>query len=118
MYPAVECWIPLGFPVEPEVYKIKRGSSESIISIGQSAVAFSISSLHQTSLPLSMATSLFVRSKTIHFSIDGADCIASLEISYNGVNFAPLNPPSAVISILQSASLILSDKDLAEYVRD
>ena len=35
-------------------------------------------------------------------------------MSFRGVIFSPLNPPSAVIKILQSASLILSDNDFAE----
>ena len=33
MYPAELCTIPLGFPVDPDVYKIKRGSS-AFISTG------------------------------------------------------------------------------------
>ena len=104
----------MGFPVEPEVYKIKSGASASIISIGQLEVTFSISSCHQTSLPFFIEIVFFVRSKTMHFSIEGVVCIASSEISFKGVIFAPLNPPSAVIRILQSASLILSESDFAE----
>ena len=104
----------MGFPVEPEVYKIKSGASASIISIGQVEVTFCISSCHQKSLPFFIEIVFFVRSKTMHFSIDGVVFIASLEISLRGVIFAPLNPPSEVIRILQSASLILSDNDFAE----
>ena len=35
MYPAQVCTIPFGFPVEPDVYKINNGSSESITSGSQ-----------------------------------------------------------------------------------
>ena len=43
-YPAEECTTPLGFPVEPEVYRIKRGSSAFIFSTGQSFDATAINS--------------------------------------------------------------------------
>ena len=34
-YPPVVCMTPFGFPVEPDVYKMNNGSSESIGSHGQ-----------------------------------------------------------------------------------
>ena len=40
--------------------------------------------------------------------------MASSEISFKGVILSPLNAPSAVIRIVQFASLILSDNDCAE----
>ena len=34
MYPATLCTTPFGFPVDPEVYKINKGSSASITVAG------------------------------------------------------------------------------------
>ena len=108
------CTIPFGFPVEPDVYNMKRGSSESIISAGQSPSTFSISSPHHTSLPSFVSISEFVLFKTIHFSMEGVFFIALSEISFNGIILSPLYPPSEVIKILQFASFILSDNDFEE----
>ena len=114
MYPAVVCTIPLGLPVDPDVYKIKSGSSEFMISASKFESTFSNSSCHQTSLPFIIFMLVLVLFNTIHFSIEGAFFMASSDILFNGITLSPLKPPSAVSKILQSASLILSDNDFDE----
>ena len=47
MYPPVVCITPFGFPVEPLVYKINRGSSASISSGAHSEFAELIDRLHE-----------------------------------------------------------------------
>src|SRR5256886_2547496 len=48
-YPPVECWIPFGFPVVPDVYRMNNGSVASIASGSHSASALAMSSCHQWS---------------------------------------------------------------------
>src|SRR5947209_10971684 len=63
-YPPVECWIPFGFPVVPDVYRRNSGSVASIASSSHFASAFPMSSCHQWSRPSRMGTSAPVRRKT------------------------------------------------------
>ena len=65
----VECKTPFGFPVEPDVYKIKRGSSEFCSLISHSLDCFETSSSYQISVLLSKYSSDPVLLTTIIFFI-------------------------------------------------
>mmetsp|Transcript_22204 Transcript_22204/g.35856 ORF Transcript_22204/g.35856 Transcript_22204/m.35856 type:complete len:208 (+) Transcript_22204:1478-2101(+) len=65
MYPAVLCTMPLGVPVDPEVYSMKRGASDSTHSHSQLASTAAISSCHHVSRPVTMGHSPASRRKTI-----------------------------------------------------
>ena len=105
---------PFGFPVEPEVYKIKEGSSASITSIGQLALTLFISKSHHKSRSIFIEILLFVRFNTIHFLMDGVVFIASSAIFFREIILSALKPPSAVIKRLHFASFIHNGYDFAE----
>ena len=115
MYPPVVCITPLGCPVDPEVYKINRGSSASISSGGHiSEIELSlVSSSHQKSLPDIIFVSSPVRLTTIHFSTL-VSSIAVSALDFEGTDFPPLTPLSAHIRSfgLQSKILLLSESEL------
>ena len=109
MYPAVVCTIPFGRPVDPEVYKIKSGSSASITSAWLVASASSIRGCIHSSRPSFIEISCPVRFTTSTFSIDGVFTNASSAIRFRSMTFVPRNPPSAVISSLHEESLMRLD---------
>ena len=108
------CNTPLGFPVEPEVYKINNGSSESMGS-GSHVVAIplDISSYHTSreSFHGILPTVLLI---TRVFLTSGHFSNASSTFDLSGTTLPPLNPSSAVITISQLASRILSFSDSGE----
>ncbi len=113
----------MGFPVDPEVYKINNGSSASISSHGQSALAFCISSSHQRSRPSfishSIPDSSPTRFTTIQVSTFSSICsdaraIAVSAFGFIGIAFAPRKVPFAVMSVLQVESTIRSANASAE----
>ena len=109
------CKTPFGFPVDPEVYKIKSGSSALITSGSHSASASTIASCHQISREASKLTSSPVRSTTTTFSIDGHSATAASAFAFIGISLrGPRIAVSCVISILHAESLILSRRDSAE----
>ena len=113
MYPPHVCTMPLGFPVEPEVYKINKGSSLSMISAGQWSSTSANASCHQTSISF-QATSWPVRLSTIDVFMLVQWVNASSAMAFSGVTLAPRNPPSAVTNMAQSASFILAANAAAE----
>ena len=108
------CNIPFGFPVEPEVYKMNKGSSASIISATLFPKAASKSGCNQMSRPSFIFTAVLVRLATNTFSTQGHFSNASSTIPFKSTDLLPLNPPSDVITILHSESLILAATAEAE----
>ena len=105
------CITPFGFPVEPLVYRMNKGSSASIISGSHKLSADSIASCHQTSLPSIISVGLPVLLTTRTFSIDGVFLRASSAFFFIGISvFMPLTPASCVTKTLHSESLILDSK--------
>ena len=97
---------------------MKSISSASISSASHSLFpwvsTFFISSSHQTSRPFIMETGVRVRVKTITLFIVG-HCTSASSITFlSCTSLAPRMPPSQVITILHSASFILSAMDCAE----
>src|SRR5690606_1372344 len=106
--------IPFGLPVEPEVYKINKGSSASIISGSQSLEAASRSGCNHSSRPSFIGISSWVLLATKTDLIDSHFTKASSTIPLRSIDFLPLNEPSAVINNLQSESLILVESAVEE----
>ena len=106
IYPAVVCTIPFGFPVEPEVYKINNGSSASITSGSQVVSALSNNGCSHSSRPSFMVMSASVRLVTSTVFTPSQDSNALSTIPFKSIVFFPRKEPSAVITILQSESLI------------
>ncbi|OPX61423.1 MAG: hypothetical protein A4E29_00821 [Methanomassiliicoccales archaeon PtaB.Bin134] len=88
-YPAVLCTTPFGFPVEPEVYRMNRGSSASHHTGSQERSALAISSCHQMSLPGSMGHSAPARLTTMTFSIEVPFSRATSALLFSGTNLLP-----------------------------
>src|SRR5207249_4452715 len=83
-YPPVECWMPFGFPVVPDVYRMKSGSVAFIASGSHSAAALAMRSCHQWSRPSRMGTSAPVRRKTTTCRTTSRSAIASSTIFFSG----------------------------------
>ncbi len=95
MYPPVVCITPFGFPVDPLVYNMKRGSSASISSGAQAESAEPRASCHHISLPSSILTAAPVRFTTNVFAIEGVFCNAISALLFIGISvFSPLTPVS------------------------
>ena len=105
--------MPLGFPVDPEVYNINSGSSESKISAGQLSLTLFNSSCHHFSF-LFKVIPLFILFKTITDSTQSQSVKASFTIDFKSIVLFPLKLPSDVKTILQEASLILAAKAVDE----
>ena len=114
IYPPQVWTIPLGFPVDPEVYKINNTSSESIISGAHTDDKPSIKSCHHKSIDLFQLTDSNVCCNTTHFLIVSQDFNASSAMSLRGIVLSPLKPPSAVIKKLEPESWILAASAEAE----
>ena len=98
----------MGFPVEPEVYKINNGSSESIISAELLSSTLSNSSFHHFSLWFKVIP-LFILFNTITESTQLQSFKASSTMDFKSIVLFPLKLPSDVRTILHDASLILAD---------
>jgi len=101
-------------PVEPEVYKMNNGSSASTISRLQNWLDFSSKGWSQRSRPSFMYISEFILFATSTVSTQGVCSSASSTIPFRSMVLAPRYDPSAVITILHSASLILVASAIAE----
>src|SRR5690554_601468 len=106
--------MPFGCPVEPEVYRMNSGSSASIISAGHSDEASSNKGCNQVSRPSFIEILLSIRLTTNTCSTPEQDSNASSTIPFKSMVLLPLNEPSAVMTILQSESLILVDRAVEE----
>ena len=108
IYPPEECKTPLGFPVDPEVYKIKRGSSafNSAGLLVSSTLFFS--SCHQISLSFKKLILLPVLLTTSTLLILFSFSSALSTLLFKGNIFPPLTDSSAVIKNVDEQSLILS----------
>ena len=94
--------------MEPEVYKINKGSSASITSGSHTVSHPSIKSCQYTSLPSCISTLLLHLSTTTIFSKDGHSLAILFAFSFIGIScFVPRTPLSCVIKSLHSESLIL-----------
>ena len=102
------CLIPFGFPVDPLVYKIKSGDSESIGTGAKSPDSFAIMSCHHTSRPSTIATSCPVRLRTTTCSTVGDFLTASSTFAFSGKALPRRHPPSEVMTATASASLFRS----------
>src|SRR5580692_2576357 len=100
--------MPFGLPVEPDVYKTKRGCSLSSSTAGQSAEASFISSCHQTSRPGFISIDVLQRLKTMHFSTVGDLARAASTFCFKGTILPRRQPPSAVMISFDLASLLRS----------
>src|SRR5271157_2020995 len=97
---------PFGFPVEPDVYRMKRGSSASIHSGSHLSLAFAIASCHHKSLPAFISHLILspTRLTTMDFSMEGHVFNASSAPLFWGTALAPRNVPSQVTRIFASLS--------------
>src|SRR6185436_353733 len=68
--PALECWMPLGLPVEPEVYNRNSGCSAFTHTGSHTGFWLTISSCHQVSRPSFIFTSWPVRLRTMTLRMD------------------------------------------------
>ena len=96
------------------MYKIKKGSSASIDSQSQSADALANTFEYLISLPSIHGISVNVLSTTKQCLTLGHSERAISTLRLSGIVLPPLTPSSAVITMLQSASMILSFKDSGE----
>ena len=90
------------------MYKINKGSSESIISAGKLSSTLSSSSFHHFSFSFKVIP-LFIRFNTITESTQSQSFKASSTIDFKSIVLFPLKLPSEVRTILHDASLILAD---------
>ena len=90
MYPPVVCTTPLGCPVEPEVYKMNKMSSEATAVAGQFESTLATSSCHHLSLPSFQVTSASVLFTTITDSTTGEVSHAWSTTAFTGIFFFPL----------------------------
>jgi hypothetical protein len=104
----VVCRTPFGFPVEPDVYRMNKGSSEPIGSAaeGLRTSGALISCAHHVSRPGSMSTSPEPRRTTMHDSMLGHSNSASSALALSGTLRPPRMPSSAVMSIFAWQSWI------------
>mmetsp|Transcript_2512 Transcript_2512/g.9867 ORF Transcript_2512/g.9867 Transcript_2512/m.9867 type:complete len:212 (+) Transcript_2512:1203-1838(+) len=105
MYPAVVCRMPLGVPVDPDVYSMNRGASESIHSQSHSAETASISSCHHVSRPSTIGHSPCNRRNTTTL------CTHSAEPSPEA-----LLPSSSVLSTCVLSSTGFAPRITASHV--
>ena len=82
--------MPLGFPVDPEVYKINKGSSASIISASQYLSAFSSKGSNRTSLSLTRLILELILFTTKTVSTISHSNRASSTIPFKSIVFPPL----------------------------
>ena len=115
IYPAVECWMPFGFPVEPDVYKIKRGCSADTETASQTSFCPSTRLCHQISLFFFIVISFSVLRKTTTCFTESQFFSSALSVdSLSGTTWPPRYPPSAVMTNDALASCIRSLIALAE----
>ena len=100
--------MPLGLPVEPEVYRINNGSSASMISATLLSVASSKSGCNHWSRPDFIFIEVLVLFTTKTFFTQGLLSNASSMIPFKSIVLLPRYPPSEVITISHSQSLILA----------
>ncbi len=95
---------------------MNSGCSESIGSASCPADAFAMDSCHQTSRPACMEISFLVRSTTTTFPTVGHALLssASSTAALSGTTLPRRQPPSAVMTMEQPASLMRSRSALAE----
>ena len=106
-YPPVPCSTPFGFPVVPDVYRINSGWVLSSSSGSHTADAYSIRSCHMLSLAV-ILISLFALCSTITCLTRSRFFVASSTICFSLTTFPLRNPPSAVTTIFDPESSILS----------
>ena len=108
--------MPLGLPVEPEVYRMNNGCS-ALTQVGShtSDWPFTTSCSH-TSRLVSQATLVPVRLYTTTLWMDSQppSISASSTAGFNGISRPPRNCPSAVSTAVAPASIMRSCRLLAE----
>ena len=98
-----------GFPVDPDVYKMNKGSSELIFSGLHFEETFEIASCHQISFLLSICTGSPVRRTTITWLIEGVSFTALSAFFFMKIFcFSPLTHVSWVTNTLHLESFIRS----------
>ncbi len=105
---------PFGFPVDPEVYRIKRGSSDSIGSGSHSDGTVLASSSHRRSRSVFHPTDAPVRVTTSTLVQSGHRSRAWSTLALSGIALFPRTPSSAVIKKDDSQSMILSARESGE----
>src|SRR5262245_55148363 len=113
--PALECWMPLGLPVEPEVYSRNNGCSALSHTGSQTGLCPSMTSCHHRSWPSFLVTTWPVRFSATILPMLLQRCESALSaVSLRSMFLPAQQPPSAVTRTVAPASSMRSLSDMAE----